>query len=253
MFHQESNYPLAVTSKDDEGIAAGVRWCLDHMGEGERLTVWTKLKKNLPNSPLLSQLVASNLRVDHITDRGGAYTKGRGPALMAWAHPSDISEFTSNNTNRVSALCVISLSDEKLRPWVSAAGPELLGDTSAWKVSTPSLDPVVEEGMEDMTLSINHNNTIAVGYEKDTVVSILQALHRAGYDLDGPALAGWAVAHGWTHDNPAILEKYVNQINTGRGPRVSIETQPGYIEDLRARAAETHRSFDQDQWVRATS
>lgn len=238
MFHHEADYPTAVTSQDDAGVRAGIRWCADRREPGDRLTVWTHLKGNLGNNRLLAQLVSQNAWVDHVTARGGAFLKHRGPVLMAWADPNDIAQFTGRNGISITALCVVTWNEAKLRPWVSVAQPELLGDTTAWQTTAPPLDPVVEEGMKSLTMTINHNNTIAAGYEKDDVVSTLLALHDAGYPLDGPALAAWAVAHGWTGRNPTHLEKYVAAINAGSRPRIRREIRPDYIDVLRTRAAE---------------
>lgn len=235
MFHNEVDYPCAVTSADDEGLHAGFAWCADHMEDGDHITVWTHLKSNLSNNALLERFVSSSRAVDHVTARGGAFIRRAGPVLMAWPDPNDIAEFTGSNGNSIRALCVVSWNDDKLRPWVSAARPELLGTTDPWQELTPALDPVVEEGMKSLTMTINHNNTIAAGYEKDDVVSTLLALHDAGYTLDGPALAGWAVAHGWTSNNPAHLEKYVAMINRGSRPKARRTVRADYIDYLRAK------------------
>ena len=238
MFHQEVTYPLAVTSPDPQGLKAGIEWCASHIDRGDRLTVWTHLKSNLDNSDILEKLVKGHPNVDHVAARGGGHARGRGPVLMAWPDPADIADFTSWNSAHITALCVIAWNPDKLRPWVSEAGAALLGDTSAWDVRTPQLDPVVLAAMESITLTINHGNTIAAGYDKDDVVSGLLALHDAGYRLDGPALAGWAVAHGWKGRNPELLEKYVQDINRGSRPRVRRGQQPGLIDYFRAKAAE---------------
>lgn len=238
MFHHEADYPIAVTSSDNQGLEEGFAWCAQHMEDGDRVTVWTHLKSNLGNDALLEQFVEGHREVDHVTARGGAYMSRPGPVLMAWADPNDVAEFVRTNGNRIRALCVVSWNEKKLRPWVSAVRPELLGDTSAWERTTPGLDPVVEEGMEVVTRTMNHNNTISAGYEKDEVVSTLLALHDAGYRLNGPALAGWAIAHGWTGRNPAHLEKYVAAINEGSRPRTSRAAQPDYVDYLRSKAAE---------------
>lgn len=238
MFHHEANYPTAVTSSDDEGLRAGFQWCIDHMADGDHLTVWTHLKSNLGNNQLLQRFVSDHRDVDHVTARGGAYLGGPGPVLMAWADPNDVAELVRSNSNRIRALCVVSWNEDRLQPWVSAVHPELLGDTSAWQEQTPALNPVVEEGMKSLTLTINHNNTIAAGYEKDEVVSMLLALHDAGYALDGPALAGWAIAHGWTGRNPGQLEKYIEAIQRGSRPRVRRDLRAGYVDYLKSEAAE---------------
>lgn len=101
MFNHEPDYPIAVTSKDDAGLSAGLRWCADRRGAGERLTVWTHLKSNLGNNRLLSQFVVSRRDVDHVTSRGGAFVRHSGPVLMAWPDPGDIAEFTGRNGRRL--------------------------------------------------------------------------------------------------------------------------------------------------------
>lgn len=241
MFHREADYPTAVTSPDDSGLRAGFRWCVAHMEPGDHVVVWTHLKGNLGNNALLQSFVSGHSDVDHVTARGGAYMSRPGPVLMAWADPNDVAEFTRGNGNHIRALCVVSWVEDRLRPWVSAVKPELLGDTEAWLEQTPPLDPVVEEGLKSLTLTINHNNTIAAGYEKDDVVSVLLVLHDAGYELDGPALAAWAIAHGWTGRNPAQLEKFVSAINRGSRPRTRRRIREDYIDYLRAQAADRPR------------
>lgn len=236
MFEREAHFPLAITSMDDEGLVAGLRWCRGHLTDGERLTVWTRLKSNLGNNQLLNQFVARTQGVEHVTARGGALVRRRGSVLMAWPDPGDIAEFAGSSTNFITALCVVAWNEDLLRPWVTFARPELLGDTSAWDVPTPGLDPVVEEGMKNLTRTINHSNTIAGGYEKDDVVSTLLALHDAGYLLDGTALVGWAVAHGWTGNNPALLGKYVTSINKGSRPQVLGRFKPNLIDYLQGEA-----------------
>lgn len=246
MFHHDVQYPVAVTSQDDEGLKAGLRWCFEHQADGEHVTVWTHLKSNLGNNRMLERFVSSRRDVEHVTARGGAFVRNAGPVLMAWPDPGDIAQFTGDNTNRITALCVVAWNEDRLRPWVTVARPELLGDASAWRVLTPNLDPVVEEGMKSLTLRINHNNTIAAGYEKDDVVSTLLALHDAGYALDGPALAGWAVAHGWTSDNPKLLENYVTAINQGSRPRVRRGLTPGLVDYFRDRVERRDEAPDSD-------
>lgn len=237
MFAREADYPIAVTSQDDEGLQAAFKWCVEHMEDGDHITVWTHLKGNLSNNHKLEQFVTRHRDVDHVTARGGAHLQHRGPVLMAWADMKDIAEFVQYNGSWIRALCVVSWNVKNLLPWVTAVQPELLGDTSAWDTSTLPLDPVVEEAMTSITLTINHNNTISAGYEKDDVVSALLALHDAGYHLPGPALAGWAIAHGWAGGNPDRLEKYATDINNGKRPRVRRCLRPDYVDYLRARIA----------------
>lgn len=47
-----------------------------------------------------------------------------------------------------------------------------------------------------MTLTVNHNNTISAGFEKDQVVGVLLALRNARISMDADAIQGWSLAHG---------------------------------------------------------
>lgn len=225
------DFPVAVTSSDDDGLRAGFQWCANLLDEGDHVTVWTHLKGNLHNNPVLEAFVGRYGNVDHVTARGGAYMGHPGPALMAWADANDIAEFLGANERYVKGLCVVSWDEDKLRAWVRASEPEILGDSSIWEgdEDRKGLDPVVVEAMKQLTAVINHNNTIRGGYEKDEVVGALLALRDAGYELDGPALAAWATINGWRHDNPAQLEKFVDQINRGGRPRTRRGNRPSYM------------------------
>jgi len=233
--------PVAVTTNDEASINKGIRWLAGHLGDGQRLTVWTPQKQNLTGNPQLRSLVART-SVEHITGRGGAHLAGSGPVLMAWPRPADISEFLRYNSHQVTALCVIAWGDELLS-WVSSARPELLGKTTAWDMGD-QLDPVVEAAMRNVTRSINHNNTITGGYEKDDVVSALLALHDAGYALDAKALEGWAVANGWSGRNPAHLADYARKIMSGSRPRSKRKRDTNFVERMRQ---ETSSSMQQNR------
>jgi hypothetical protein len=102
---------------------------------------------------------------------------------------------------------------------------------------TQQPDPVVVEAMKSLTLTINHNNTIAAGYEKDDVVGVLLALHDAGIPMDGDAMQGLALAHGWSGKNPALLANYVKDINNGKCPRCSRVIGAEYVDHLRGLVA----------------
>ena len=233
VFKQKMTAPVAVTTHDEKSVNEGIRWLVGHLGEGQRLTVWTPQKQNLTGDPQLRSLVART-SVEHITGRGGAHLAGSGPVLMAWPRPADISEFLRYNSHQVTALCVIAWGDELLS-WVSSARPELLGKTTAWDMGD-QLDPVVEAAMRNVTESINHNNTISGGYEKDDVVSALLALHDAGYALDAKALEGWAVANGWSGRNPALLADYAQRIMRGSRPRSRRKRDMNFVERMRQEA-----------------
>jgi hypothetical protein len=239
MFDRDVDYPMAVASYDDEGVDAAIDWCCQHLEDGDTLTVWTSLKSNLQNCSRLEQLVNRHSNVEHVAGRGGGYIRGRGPVLMAWADMDDIGKLVQYGGRRIKALCVITWNEDAIRPWVAAVKPSVLGGGSEWEDLTPELDPVVVEAMKSLTRTVNHNNTISAGLEKDAVVSILLALHDAGVKMDGEAMQGWALANGWSGKNPERLAKYVDDINSGKRPRSRRALPADYIDSLRRKVAES--------------
>ncbi|WP_405731160.1 hypothetical protein OG607_32845 [Streptomyces sp. NBC_01537] len=238
MFNRDVNYPCAVASYDAEGVGAAIDWCREHMEDGDTLTVWTSLQSNLRNCSELEQLVNRRSNVEHITGRGGGFIRGSGPVIMAWPDMADIGKLVQYGGHGIRGLCIITYNEDEMRPWVTAVRPSILGDGSAWEELTPVLDSVVVEALKSLTLTVNHNNTISAGFEKDLVVSSLLALHDAGLRMDGEAMQGWALANGWSGKNPERLAKYVEDINAGKRPRCSRVLRPDYVDDLRRRAAD---------------
>lgn len=237
MFDRDVNYPTAVASYDTIGVRDAISWCTGHMEKGDTLTVWTSLKSNLRNSKTLEQYVKQHSDVEHVTGRGGAFLSGPGPVLMAWGDMDDIGELVRNGGSYIRALCVIAWNEGRLRPWVTAVRPQVLGDGSAWEDLAPAPTAIVVEALKSMTLIINHNNTISAGFEKDQVVSLLLALKDARIPMDSEAMQGWALANGWSGKNPARLAKYVDDINAGKRPQCSRVLRSDYIDTLRRRAA----------------
>jgi len=236
MFDRSTDYPTAVASYDDEGIAAAIAWCIQHMSVGDTLSVWTFQKANLRNCDVLDRLVRRNSNVDHITRRGGGAPRSSGPVLMAWPDMNDIAELV-RFTHGIRAICVITWNANKIRPWVTMMNPDILGDGSDWNELSPDLDPIVVAALEDLTLTINLNNTITAGYDKDDVVSALLALRAARIPMDAEVMQGWALSHGWSGENPEQLAKYVRDINAGKRPRTGRPVSTDYVEYLRQRLA----------------
>lgn len=234
MFDHDVDYPTAVASSDDEGVAAAIEWSVRHLQDGETLSVWTSLKSNLRNCTELEKLVRRHRDVEHITGRGGTMPAGPGPVLMAWADMDDIGELVRSSRG-IRSLCVITGNEDAIRPWVTALKPDILGDGSAWEDLCPDLDPVVVEALKGLTRTVNHNNTISAGFEKDQVVGVLLALRDARVPLDADAMQGWALAHGWSDKNPARLAQYVHDINAGKRPRTRSVIRAGYVDMLRER------------------
>lgn len=234
MFDHDVDYPTAVASYDDEGVAAAIEWSVRHLEDGETLSVWTSLKSNLRNCAELERLVQRYRDVEHITGRGGNMPAGPGPVLMAWADMDDIGELVRYSRG-IRSLCVITWNEDRIRPWVTATKPDILGDGSAWENICADLDPVVVEALKGLTRTVNHNNTISAGFEKDQVVGVLLALRDARVPMDADAMQGWALAHGWSGKNPERLAQYVHGINAGKRPRTRSGIRAGYVDTLRER------------------
>lgn len=237
MFNHDVDYPTAVASYDDEGVAAAIAWCVRHMEDGDTISVWTSVKSNLRNCAELERFVKSHRDVEHITGRGHSMPSGTGPVLMAWAHMDDIGELVRYR-HSIRALCVITWNEDRIRPWVTAVKPEVLGNGSAWEDLPPALDldPVVVEALKSLTLTVNHNNTISGGFEKDQVVGVLLALRDALIPMDPDAVQGWTLANGWSGNNPERLAQYVRDINDGKRPRARSVIRADYVDTLRERA-----------------
>lgn len=244
LFGLDMSYPKAVASNDDEGMEAAIDWCLQRMQAGHRLTVWTGQKSNLRAGTMLHELVERYADVDHVTGRGGGFVRGQGPVLMAWADMDDIGQLVQAGGSRITALCVISWSDERLRPWVEQAEPDILGNAAPWEVEPTGLDPVVVEALRSFTQSINHNNTISAGFEKDVVVSGLLALRDARIPMDAAAMQAWTLANGWSGKNPQRLATYVIDIQTGKRPRTTWKKDKSYIDLLRSRVESGAKMID---------
>lgn len=237
MFDHDVDYPTAVASYDDDGVAAAIAWCVGRIEDGDTISVWTSVKSNLRNCAELEWFVQRHRDVEHITGRGYGRQASTGPVLMAWADMDDIGELIRKR-HRIRALCVITYSEDRIRPWVTAAKPDVLGNGSAWESIRPDLglDPVVVEALKSLTLTANRNNTISAGFEKDQVVGLLLALRGARIPMDADTMQGWALANGWSGDNPKRLAQYVRDINDGKRPRARNVIRPDYIDRLRERA-----------------
>lgn len=236
MFDRSTEYPCAVTSGDADGLEDGIQWCLRLLAPGDILTVWVPLKSSLRHNARLQRLV-NHSNVELMTGRGMQFVHGRGPVLAAWPRMEDIGEI-QRSSNHVTGLCVVAWNEEEIRPWVRAIKPEILGDPEPWdEDDEPDLDPVIIEAMKGLSLTINHNNTIAAGFEKDQVVSVLLALHDHGYRLDGHGMQGWALANGWSGKNPQHLAKYANTISDGKRPKARQVLRSDYIARMQSRAA----------------
>jgi hypothetical protein len=56
--------------------------------------------------------------------------------------------------------------------------------------------------------------------------------------MDGGAMQGWALAHGWSGKNPQRLGKYVDDIKAGKRPQCRRVLRRDHVDTLRGGVAD---------------
>jgi hypothetical protein len=170
MFAAKTEYPCAIIDGDDQGLEIGFQWCVNRMEDGDVLTLFVPLKSSLRNSQLL-QTWSTYRDVDVVTSRGSSFVGSPGPVLAVWPDMDDLGKVTRSD-NRVRALCVAA--------WVRGLDPPMGGGNSSGDSGGHARlgrrlhtrpEPGRRGSHEGLTLTVNHNNTIAAGREKDHVVN----------------------------------------------------------------------------------
>jgi len=220
MYTRTIDYPCAIADHTEEGVKAALRWALQHVGAGQVLTLWVMQKGILNKNKFLPDLL-KDADVDLAIAVGKDVYRVNGPVLAMYPLADELAY--PAGAEGVMALAVVRWSDP-LDTWAAEVKAEVIhsiddngSDTFELSGITPepALVPEVIAGLKQMTILINHNNTIAAGYERDQVVKVLRQLKRDGYDLPAKRMAEWAVANGWTHGNPKELIKLVRKANDG--------------------------------------
>lgn len=222
MLGQPRTYPCAVTdssSTDPKAIARAFHWVHTRRKPGQQILLWVPQKNAIDDNPDV-EAISRLPDVVTGTSRGRSAPGWReGPVLGMWMYTDDLAQMPYG---RPTALCIVPSLPDRLEGWVRAVDAELLGGGRDWQ--SPSwdgagLDPVVARGLESLTSTINHSNSIRAGYERRDVVSALLALHDAGFALPAEALQSAALRHGWEAQNANHLADYCGQINRGSRPR----------------------------------
>lgn len=225
MFERAIDYPCAISAQTDEGVAAALNWLLEQRKDGEELTLWVPQKSTLRSNDFLIDLARFEGRGLRIIAKNEVY-RASGPVLAMYPDVENLAYVTA--ADGISALAVVQWAD-RLETWTQEVNAEVLhqleldDNLPAYGVAPePELETEVVEGLERITRTINHNNSIAgTGYEKDVTVRTLLELHDRGFLLPAKRMAEWAVAHGWQHDNPKELINWVKKINGGIHPRTT--------------------------------
>ncbi|NEG54809.1 hypothetical protein [Bifidobacterium platyrrhinorum] len=217
MFENRNNFPCAVVDQDDVGERLALEWCNKYLKSGQHLTLWVAQKNILGNNKFLIRL-SQHPQVDVVVARGSGYFASYGPVLAMYPRVGELGTIMA--TSGMTALCVVRW-ENSLSTWIKETGAEVLHE-AGWKFpveDNSELNPEILEELKNITLVINHNNTIAAGFEKKIVVTRLLRLHDDGVVLPRGVMMEWAAAHGWRGKNVDTLGEYVDKINAGVRPR----------------------------------
>ena len=214
------DYPCAIADFTDEGAEAALQWALDHKGDGEELTLWAMAKGTLQANDILRGFSRHKGNGPNVAVGKHVY-RVKGPVLAMYPDAENLA-YPAGAVG-LTALAVVA-SPYELDTWAAEVKAEVIHSIDSSRSDTfelsgitpePALVPEVIAGLKQITILINHNNTIAAGYERDQVVKVLRQLKRDGYDLPAKRMAEWAVANGWHHGNPKELIKLVRKANDG--------------------------------------
>lgn len=218
MFERQSDYPCAVVDQDAMGEQRALDWCSQYMASGQHLVLWVAQKNILRNNDFLVYL-SNHPRVEVVTGRGSGFFVANGPVLAMYPRVEELG--TIMGASGITALCVVRW-DYSLSTWIKEVNATILHKAENWKFADQSdcdLNHTIIEALQQMTDLVNHNNTIAAGYEKKVVVLHLLRLHDEGVALPSATMVEWAAAHGWREKNVKKLGEYIDQINSGVRPR----------------------------------
>lgn len=97
--------------------------------------------------------------------------------------------------------------------------PELLGPASTRELKS-SLDPVLVEGLETLTHSVNPGNNLAGSLDRRDAVAVLRTLRDGGYGLPPDPVYSWAIANGWQARGAERLRKLAEDFEAGKRPQL---------------------------------
>lgn len=218
MFKTQISYPCAVSDQTDEGYSAAYEWVMSRLDEEQYITLWVPQKNILNNNEFLKSL-SNDEEVNIVTGKEGGIYKAHGPVLAMYPESADLGKITYGRV--ITALCIVQGLIDPLETWIQETSSKILHDF-AFQLEEPSLTPEVVCGLERITNRINHNNTIAAGYEKKQVVSGLLRLYDAAEYLPLHRTMQWCAAHGWRGDNLNKLGGYIQDINNGSRPEIPV-------------------------------
>ncbi|SCL33040.1 hypothetical protein GA0070615_2185 [Micromonospora aurantiaca] len=213
-------YPTALTApsqQDPHAIRLGIGWVQQQLQPDQQALVWTPDKPSLMEHPPLAAFARANASM---TPRTRTARWSGGPVLAGWPTTDELAELADDR--RVSALCVIPHGTlDEVAAWAAATAAVQLGAEAAQASPQAALDPVVVQGLETLTVMVNHANQLAGSSDRRDAVAVLTTLHRGGYALTPAAVYAWALAHGWPARGAQRLREMCNRLSGGHTLRAA--------------------------------
>lgn len=214
--------PMAVAGpagQDRDATRHAVAWVLQQRAaRGGDVLLYEPQRNSPTNDPLLDQLSRTRgvVTATWRTYSGAGVWSG-GPVLAAWPDAEHLGRVDGDR--RTSALCVLAWTARDVEAWVLARHPDVLG-TAEFELERPTaLHPVVQAGLRDLGRMLNHANNLAGLLDKRDAISVLTALHRAGYALPQDEVYAFALANDWPDRGARRLAEWAGEIDTGKRKR----------------------------------
>jgi hypothetical protein len=241
VFEELRDIPRAIAGPrevDQDGAARAVQWFLRQLGQvGGQPLLYVPGRHDEDNDPQLQALARRSTVTTQTWKTLANSGWGGGPVLAAWPNDKHLTRIDGDRRTR--ALCVLVWTERETAAWASAHQPEQLSPGASTPAPAMLTDPVVEQGLRDITQSVNQSNNLAGPMDRRDAVTALQLMHDSGYHLDADAIYAWALAHGWRATGAQRLRDYATAIDQGKRPRAGMPSALGMgtLERWRALAA----------------
>jgi hypothetical protein len=200
----------------EQDMSVCVPWLADQVNNGGGspivvTPVLSQVEQVLSGVPGLAGVIGASISTYRKTRWQG------GPVLAVWPDKKMLT--TLDDDYRVTAICAVPWALPSIMEWIKAGQAiDLLG--KAQTSAAPRFDPVVEQALESLTISVNLSTALANPIDKTAAVTFLRVLHRARYKMDPGAILAWAMSHGWSARGAQELSDVARGVLEGRAYRV---------------------------------
>lgn len=210
-------YPCATAHASDGGMRAAVDWCLEGIGDGQRLTLWLPSKTHLDDQPVIEEL-GTEVDFQVVTPRDGRY-RADGPALAYGVTQEHLGEVV--NGSGIARLAVVTsyLFDTWIRETdskVLVAPPEggrREDGGDAWD-RYPILSLHAADELRAMSRRIDLDHVLT-DRDKHLIKATIKSLIQHQEGLTSLTVMEWAAANNWRGRNFKALGNLVKTIESG--------------------------------------